>query len=335
MKTGKITQAALDRSVLRPLSRAKALAGDAGIGVDGAILRFMQEETEVVTSIQTAALTGRLDLAIEDLLGSVWMNLLIQGEVVQVDGLLVSVMLGAENSEDTLKDIVTRAGQWCQRQGCLILGGDTKVSAGITRPVVSVTGIGHRMVEAEKHTAKEMVGKAIVMAGYTGAVGGRILAEAYADRLSTMFPPVILDGAEQAAMPEKMEAMARTASRLSMAVKDVSTGGVFAALWDLAEREKIGFSVQLDALPIRQETIEICEVFAVNPYQLYGQGALLAVTAQPEAYLAAMCAQDIPASVIGYVTEGQARVIRHGEEVRYLDKPQADALWALAERENW
>ena len=44
-------------------------------------------------------------------------------------------------------------------------------------------------------------------------------------------------------------------------------GGFLSALWKMAEASGAGLSADLRSVPIRQETIEICEIFDVNPYK--------------------------------------------------------------------
>ena len=45
------------------------------------------------------------------------------------------------------------------------------------------------------------------------------------------------------------------------AMHDVTTGGIFGALWELAEASGVGLEIELKKIPIRQETVEICEFF--------------------------------------------------------------------------
>ena len=110
---------------------------------------------------------------------------------------------------------------------------------------------------------------------------------------------------------------------------DVSQGGVFGALWEMSERAGVGLHVELKKIPVRQETIEICNYFDINPYQMYGQGALLFGTDRGEALVTELRAKRIPAAVIGRTTQGNDRVIRNGGEIRFLDRPAQDALWGL------
>ena len=114
------------------------------------------------------------------------------------------------------------------------------------------------------------------------------------------------------------------------AMHDVSQGGVVGALWEMAECAGVGLEVGLKKIPIRQETIEITEFFDCNPYQLYGQGALLAGTDRGDALVTELQNRGIRAAVIGRTTSENGRLIRNGEEVRYLDRPAQDELWRLS-----
>ena len=58
--------------------------------------------------------------------------------------------------------------------------------------------------------------------------------------------------------------------------REVGREGVLRSLWKMGEELELGMEVHIKKIPIRQETIEICEHLDLNPYQLYGQGAILA-----------------------------------------------------------
>lgn len=55
-------------------------------------------------------------------------------------------------------------------------------------------------------------------------------------------------------------------------MQDLSEGGIFGALWEMADGAGIGLDVALKRIPIQQETVEICEFFGVNPYQMLSTG---------------------------------------------------------------
>ena len=46
----------------------------------------------------------------------------------------------------------------------------------------------------------------------------------------------------------------------------LSEYGIFGGLWDYADARNCGISVKLTDINIFQETVEICEIFDINPY---------------------------------------------------------------------
>ena len=112
-------------------------------------------------------------------------------------------------------------------------------------------------------------------------------------------------------------------------------GGILAALWDMAEGAGIGLSVEMKKMTVRQETIEVCEVFHLNPYQLTSTGAVLMVTPKGEELKERLKREGIPAEIIGHTTEGNERIIWGGGEKRFLDRPAPDELARIYEmKEN-
>ena len=110
------------------------------------------------------------------------------------------------------------------------------------------------------------------------------------------------------------------------AVHDISFGGIFAALWEMAERAGTGLLADLKKIPIRQESVEICEFYEVNPYQLTSAGALLIAADDGDGLCKALWEVGINAQVIGSLRAGNDRIIVNEDEERFLDMPQADEI---------
>ena len=79
-------------------------------------------------------------------------------------------------------------------------------------------------------------------------------------------------------------------------MQDLSEGGIFGALWEMADGAGIGLDVALKRIPIQQETVEICEFFGVNPYQMLSTGALLIAAADGEGLVQKMALEGIPSA---------------------------------------
>ena len=102
-----------------------------------------------------------------------------------------------------------------------------------------------------------------------------------------------------------------------------------AALWDYFDAFGLGFEMELRSLPILQETVEVCEVFDVNPYRLHSEGCVLMTAPSGGALTALLRKQGIPAVVIGRTTKSIGRRIYNGEIQTFLDRPKPDELYKI------
>lgn len=170
----------------------------------------------------------------------------------------------------------------------------------------------------------------VVMLGFAGAGTALSLAELHREKIQKRFPKHFL---QQERMLQKL------AGRLTALVAEdgnsrlhhipenclvpMQDKEVFPSLWRLAEGLDAGLDVELRKIPVAQFAIEICELFDENLYvngpvaatDIYG---LLIATETPEDILSFAEVQEIPAAVIGRLTEKNDRVVRNGEIVRYL-----------------
>jgi len=110
------------------------------------------------------------------------------------------------------------------------------------------------------------------------------------------------------------------------AMHDVSRGGIFGALWEMASSAGLGIEAYLDKIKVRQETIEVCELLGLNPYTLVSGGALLMITENGDLLKEELEKLEIRAEVIGKLTDSNDRVVIKGEERRFLEPPKSDDI---------
>ena len=103
-------------------------------------------------------------------------------------------------------------------------------------------------------------------------------------------------------------------------------GGVYSAVWELAENAGLGARIQLKKVPLKQETVEICDYFNISPYQLLSVGAVLLTATHGQKVLAELAAAGIPAVIIGHLTDDNDRVVLNEEEVRFLEPFRYESL---------
>ena len=177
----------------------------------------------------------------------------------------------------------------------------------------------------EKERIKVPAGFAIVMAGNAGGFGASLIAKEHKDELLTRFPSSLIRSAAafgESGEEEIITSWLKENTEIEIPVSiPVGEGGVFKALWALGEEGHTGFAIDIKQIPIKQETIEICNFFDLNPYEILSGGAILATTANAEGLILNLSKEGIEASVIGICTDSNDRVLINGEMKRFLERP--------------
>ncbi len=324
MESGKISESTLKRSVLKyvQLNNKKVASSElvlgAGVGVDAARLQDMA--TTTATSI------GRNRMVVVEAMINAINNLCAVG--AKAGYAEITLVLPEALYESELRHMMEEASDFGVKQGIAICGGHTTTSKYVTETIATVTMFG-KVVEFQERPMAP--GMDVVISKWIGLKGTAQIANAKADILENRFPKWFVAGAKNFDAYALVTDEAKIAKAEKVcAMHDVSGGGIFRALWELAERAGTGIRAELKKIPVKQETIEICEVFGLNPYELLSGGALLMVTQNGEELVEKLLEADIPATLIGQLTCDQDKVLvtygEDGEELRYLDKPRTDEI---------
>ena len=197
---------------------------------------------------------------------------------------------------------------------------------------------------SEKERRERFGNRDIVMTGYAGLRGSVILAYEKYDILRKRYPDSFLEEAKRQEgllrqIPEAEPAGKPDDGRAySFAEKSIegmyflSKGGVFAGLWNMGKAAGVGLKVYLKSIPVKQETVEICNYFDVNPYRMQSEGSCLLLTANGGRLRNRLRESGFFSEVIGITTENNDRVVINGEEKRYLEKHYEDALDLIARK---
>lgn len=172
-------------------------------------------------------------------------------------------------------------------------------------------------------------GQDLVIAGYIGIGGMRTILEHKERELLTRFSQGFIDGCRAVceAEPAAEEVLCREV--LATVYEAAGDGGIMAALWHLFEACGLGFEIELRALPLRQETIELCEVFDINPYRLQSDGCAVAAADNGRDLVRCLEQKGIHGVVIGKVEAGIKRQIINGDIRTFLDRPKPDELYKI------
>lgn len=323
MRTGKISENVLKRSILK---RCKAKQEDMvqgpGVGRDCAIFH-VEGKKQLMTSMETvvADCEERVRYGICHTVN----NLVCSG--AEPAAVSISILLPADAEEGQLREIIDTADDCCREIGIALAGGHTEVTNAVMRPVITISGVG--LAEAEMLSGLRP-GLDLVMTGFAGMEGTALLAQQKEQELLEKFPLDLVTCAAQFDSHLYVGKEAEIAVGCgAAAMHDVSQGGIFGALWEMCERDGVGMEAELKKIPLKQETVEICEIFGLNPYCLLSGGALLVAVEDGQQLLMELAKEGISAVLIGRTTDKKDKVLLNGEECRFLEKPAQDEIFKV------
>jgi len=125
------------------------------------------------------------------------------------------------------------------------------------------------------------------------------------------------------------------------AIHDVTEGGVIAAILEMATASGLGGTIDLESIPVSEETMEISKLFHIDPLTSLGEGSLIiASTPQKTSRVVdRLQSEGVKATVVGQLSSGIRGVYaisRKGRsQIRY---PARDPYWQAywrAVRKGW
>ena len=340
MNSGKVPVNVLKRSVLRQLKNKRTeIANSAGLGADCAVFAPFSKG-QMVTCVQE----GVVELQCENVLAEAeredlsvmpmrrifqkCANNLATAGAEPVAAELV-IFLPESVEEPELKALMSEAEGIAAELNIQIIGGQTRVSSAVRQPLATVTGYGIRKTGAvQMDVRKKLAGQDIIITKWIGLEGTADLAARNQEGLLTRYPAYLVE--EAAAFDRYYSILPEAATAVKSGgctMHDASEGGIFAGLWEMAEGAGVGLTIDMKKLPLRQETVEVCEFCNVNPYELRSGGSLIIASPEGTAVVEALAAEGIPAVIVGRFTDSNDRLILNEDEVRYMDRPHRDEIY--------
>lgn len=326
LKVGKVPESVLKRSVLKQIhtKRPEVILG-AGVGEDCAAVRLGEDEVFVIsTDPVTGTATDIGNLAIH-----ITMNDLASAGAEPV-GAMLTVLLPEHACEGDLKEIMGQMEVVCAKAKVQIMGGHTEVTRAVNQPLVNVCGVGKAKAGKLVSTAGASPGDDILVSKWIGLEGTSIIAKEKGQELAARYPMQLIKAAQ--GFDQYLSVLPEAAIAVASGVKamhDVTEGGIFGALWELAESSGIGLEIDLKKIPVKQETIEVCEYFGINPYGLISSGCMLMAASDGTAFARELEKNGIHAAIIGKAVAGNGRVLLNEEERRFLEPPKTDELYKV------
>lgn len=325
MKIGKLSESALQKTILEQLNtkRDEVLIGP-GIGEDCTALKLEPGEVFVASTDPITGTTKDMGhLAVH-----VTANDLASSGAEPI-GLMVTALFPPSIKEKDIKQMMQQMNQECRKLSMMVLGGHTEVTTAVNQPILSVTGIGKVMEEELVLSKNAKPEQDIVVTKDIGLEGTAIIANEKEEELSQWFSSVFIEEAKAcmkdiSVVPEGLAARGYVSS-----MHDITEGGIYGALWEITKASGVGLEVTIENIPLRQYTIEICERYDLNPYQLISSGSMLMTTDNGQRLVDVLEQKGIKGTIIGHTTNSREKLIYRQGKAGNLEAPKQDELYKI------
>lgn len=328
MKIGNVSQTVLRRSILKQLhTRREEAVFDPSVEEMCAAIHTKPEEQTVISNVSLFG--DEKDLAVfamAHVLNDLWTR------GAEPIGVNLSILLPPHAYESRLKAMIEYAERTANEQNIQILNAKAEVSPVISKSIVTVVGVGAVKKGELLQSSMARAGQDVVLTKWIGLEGMLRIVREKEEELAKRFVPAFLNQIKEQQvhlMAGKELAIAKDFGVSAM--HQITEGGILAALWNLTEASGTGIEVDLKKIAIKQETIEVCEYFHLNPYQMTSTGSVLLAADDGEGLTALLEREGIKASVIGKLTGGNDKVILNDSEKRFIDRPAQDELLKIYE----
>lgn len=165
----------------------------------------------------------------------------------------------------------------------------------------------------------------VLVTRYIGIRGTAILAREYRDDLVNRYPKWLID--ETCQFDSYLNSSDSQLSDENVIYsKEYTEFGVFEALFQMSRELKCGLEINIKDIPIKQETVEICEFTGVNPYALYAGYSSVVVAKDGKKAVEFYEKNGIPATIVGTTTKDNDKIVINEDERGFLPHIRKDEL---------
>lgn len=226
---------------------------------------------------------------------------------------LADVLLAEGTDEEEARKIFEQIDEACGEVGAALVGGHTEVAPGFERTVVvgTMLGVTDRWLAA----AGARPGDALLLTKGIALEGTAILGRSAGEEIRGKVDDDVLARARRllrdpglSVVPDARTALAAGDVR---ALHDPTEGGLSGGVHELCEASGTGARIELDAVPVLDETRILAEALGFDPLGLIASGGLLVAAPEHEAatILDALRAAEIRAVRIGSLVEPEEGVV--------------------------
>lgn len=242
---------------------------------------------------------------------------------------LTNVLFLPDDDPATVDAITEQVDDVARELGVSIVGGHSEYAPSLDTPMLALTAMG--LADRFVPTGGATPGDAILLTKRAAVEGTAILGSDFRDLVSGAVPSAVIDRGVEFYGDVSVVPEAAILAEFATAMHDPTEGGLVDGLFEVAAASGTALDVDRDAIPVAEETRRLCEVAGVDPFRIFGSGALIATVpaTETQAALAALREGGIQATEIGTVRESDDPRLDLGDET-FVEPVRDDMydLWA-------
>jgi len=322
MKVGKLPPSVLSQIVFPNLGvRRPEVLVHSGLGEDSTVVDF----GDWVAVLSTDPITGAVQ-------NQGWLGVHVACNDVAAMGaeplgVLVTLLLTEADPVGNAARIMREVHQAARELGIEVLGGHSEITPGLSGDVISLTAVGRAPKAQFVTSAGARPGDELVLTKAAGLEGTAILATDRAEWLAGRVGADVVGRAQEFLREISVVREGLAAVRAgATAMHDATEGGVLGAIYELAVASGVGVEVDVERIPIRPETRQICACFGIDPLRLVSSGALVVAAPAGGRIVEALARLGVSAAVVGRATAGPMELLTSRGRAE-LAPPESDELW--------
>lgn len=326
MKIGKVSTEVLEEVIFANIKhRREEVLVRPSVGEDCAVVDF----GKYVCVMSTDPITG----AAKDI-GSLAIHIScndIASSGVEPLGIMLTIMAPPSTSKEELGQVMADANRAAASINVEIIGGHTEITDSVNKMIISTTAIGRQLKDSLILSRGAQVGDAVFMTKHAGLEGIAIIAKDLEGDLKNKIDYKTIKRAQNFSKDISVVREGILAGKIGVnSMHDVTEGGILGALWELAQASQIGIEVYQNKINIREETIEICNLFSIDPMKLISSGVMVMTISQDkkDLLIEAFRQENMELTEVGKIIEKDRIVIKNGEKSD-LPPPDVDELYKL------
>lgn len=243
--------------------------------------------------------------------------------------LLLPSNLGYNKAQELMQEIVSTA----KSMDVEVLGGHTEITDVVNKAVIVITSVGKAKKEELCSSADAEAGNILYISKTMGIEGSYILANDYKDHLikKGVSRKTLLTVSNFLELLTVIPESRLARKNYAKAMHDVTEGGVYGAVAELAAAAELGYIIEKDNFKVKAEIKEICDKLELDPAGLISSGSMLIAAEENSGIEEVFAKNNIELLRVGRLIEKGSYIEEEGE-LKEFSPPEEDELWRFIKK---